>query len=299
MSGTNRRDFINKALKLTAAGMVANPLTTLLNDIFGLKLQNSMNLFARSNVEYPPGIANCRDSAVKDAYYYLVKYGDNRANRFYTGFQMAQTILRDRMIGNDHYMTAREIRTNTPLIEPAYWFVCAKANIGPDRSIYPILKKRNPALYWFKEGLGDYFQQWIHNKGYNSLKKNIETEFLKSIFFAANYTETEVETGVKRYLKSNIKEREQKLKQIMKIYRSYEIDPTANKINDNYDKLLTAAWSSYFLTEHYFKMGGRSKKTMTMFNLENHGFKNLKDINSNKIDMRVRCGEGGSGCYFR
>jgi len=252
MSGTNRRDFINKALKLTAAGMVANPLTTLLNDIFGLKLQNSMNLFASNGFEYPPGIANCRDSAVKDAYYYLVKYGDNRANRFYTGFQMAQTILRDRMIGNDHYMTAREIRTNTPLIEPAYWFMCAKTDIYPKDEIYNKLEEKNPALYWFRDGINSYFLRWVENDRDNKLTKDIEIDFLKSIFFAANYNTNEVETQVKQYLNSNIEQKEQKLKQIMQIYQSYDIDPKANKINDNYDKLLTAAWSSHFFSEHYY-----------------------------------------------
>ena len=64
-------------------------------------------------------------------------------------------------------------------------------------------------------------------------------------------------------------EKKQKLLEILKIYRSYDINQKARKINDNYNKLLVAAWSSFFLTTHYVITEGKGVNSdLIYYNIE-------------------------------
>ncbi len=297
----SRRNFL-KGLGIGSVLLTTAPneLISVINNYFDTNLVKSGELEARS-IEYPPGIANCRDPAVKMAYYYYVRFGKrNYANRFYTGFELAQSLLRDRNIGDTHYSSFAAIRPDTPFIEPAYWFVCAKINIGPDWSIYPRLKKENPALYWFNEGIADYFQQWILHKGYTSLKKIIETDFLKSIFYAANYNTNEVGSLVKDYLNS----KENYTRELKEIFNKYKPnwDEMDNKMRNflinnskkgkimnkvmnrllnekDYNKRLVAQWSGFILSVHY----GRTNEYNKDMTINKFIEKPLR-----KIDPRIR-----------
>ena len=289
----SRRDFLNRAFKLGIASVALNPLLPYMEKIFSLPLypqdaqaEDFWDKFAKT---VPPGIANCRDKEILRSYYYA-----KDPNAYYLGDQQ---FTYQRLL-NETYGDLKRIDPDTPYIEPAFWFMSDKLNIFPKEEIYEIeLKKKNLALYYFAKGITRYFTNYIRNYG-GYKNKEIESAFLNSIFIAAGkydpnmkYKYNTIIPEVEEYMNSTIQEKKQKLLEILKIYRSYDINPKARKINDNYNKLLVAAWSSYWLIEQYYINEKKGPNTMLInLNLEHKLIRlSKKKINNIKYtDLRIR-----------
>ena len=274
----NRRDFIANIFKLSTASLMINPFADMLNKTFNKKILHTNDLKADENIEYPPGIINCRDPAIKTAYrlscmnqgHYVYKY-DKEIGAILAGVLALKS---------SNVPAYGRIKSDTPFKEPAYWYICAKIDDYPHGKYKNnILKKENEPIYHFKNGIIEYFSYWIRN--HENYFKYIEKSFLSAIFTAAGKDANEYKT----FLAKNIDERKQYLQDIMKIFEDMEFDKNKNQINDNYDKALIASWSSYWLVTHYLNIEGKSERTMLIFNEVEQKF---KKTGKNNEDLRVR-----------
>ena len=213
----NRRDFIANIFKLSTASLMINPFADMLNKTFNKKILHTNDLKADENIEYPPGIINCRDPAIKTAYRlscmdqgdYVYKYSKE------IGAILAGVLALKKSWVPDF----GRILLDTPFKEPAYWYICAKIDDYPHGKYKDkILEKKNEPIFYFKNGIAEYFEYWIRNEDFN--KRYIEENFLSAIFTAAGKDANEYKT----FLAKNIDERKQYLQDIMKIFEDMEFD---------------------------------------------------------------------------
>ena len=267
-----RRSALKTIAATTLLTTASNPLIELLNATFGKTLLQP-SVAKAYDVEYPPGIATCRDKAIKEAYGLLKDHNNYGVDRMKI-FEGIMKISDSMYLPNSFPYI---VKPDTPYIEPAYWFLCAMED-DYKYKINQKLKKKNQSLYYFSRGMIDYFQKFVYNK---NRVFNIEKHLLNSIFAAA-YGEKEMEAKTKQYLNSNFQEKTRIIKETAKIFQNMHIDPSKNEINDNYDKALTAQWASYWLVTYYVNLDRDYK---IIYDLEQDGFMNM---NSGKIDLRVR-----------
>ena len=106
-----------------------NPFADMLNKTFNKKILHTNDLKADENIEYPPGIINCRDPAIKTAYrlscmnqgHYLYEYNKE------IGAILAGVLALKKSWVPDF----GRILLDTPFKEPAYWYICAKIDDYP------------------------------------------------------------------------------------------------------------------------------------------------------------------------
>ena len=274
----SKRKFL-KSIGLGAVLLTTAPniIIDLINKIYGKQILPESEAYADYNYNnIPPGIETCRDKHIKQAYVLA-----RNPTSYYKGVEQIRIFEGIMKISNSMYLpnSFGIINDNTPYIEPAYWFLCAMRDDFPNR-IYNKLEKKNKILEEFATGIGNYFAEWVYpNKGYYGMKT--EEHLLKSIFAAAGY---DMEKKTQEYLNSNFQEKKNIIKNTAKIFQNMNINPKNNQINDNYDKALTAQWASLWLYGHYYRLEGKSKKTILIYNLE----QKFKSIGKQKIDLRIR-----------
>jgi len=283
----SRRDFLTKTAVVGIAAMFP----------FAIKSEAFETFWDKFKETVPPGIANCRDIEILKSYYYM-----QHPNQYYLGDQ--RFTYKKLLFGI--YSHLRRIDNDTPYIEPAFWFMANKLRIYPKEEIYDkYLKEKNLSLYYFSKGITMYFTKWIRGRTWAYKNEDIETAFLNSIYIAAekypkDWNLNEFQSSkpipqVKEYLNSSIEERKKKLKGIMKIYRSYSIDPKVQEINNNYNKLLVAQWSAFWLVEHYDLKKDKKNGDLLWGQLENQ----MKNVSTNKIDIRIRADAKKKNYYLR
>lgn len=219
----------------------------------------------------PPGIRSCRDEAIKWAFQSYRKINDNDDDK---------EIFLARMGYIGHIMRyAHQIRNDTPFIEPAFWFMVEGAQIykGLSEKYTSQLKEKNPALYYFRLGILDYFFKWTGNRenilGYDKYGYDkVADRFTTSIIVAANRPESDL----KKYKSMNTIQKGKYLDGLMKRFNNMKVNPKARKVNDNYDKRLIAQWSALFLTANYRK---------DLYNAEG-------DLINHKIEKKLRKRDG-------
>ena len=275
---SSRRNFLKKlglGLAATAAAPAIIPSLTKDAEAY-YSVYNYKNL--------PPGIKKCRDKEIINAYVmYRASEGLNNTV-FYKGVDVVRIFCGIMRISNTQYFPIEfgEVRRSTPFIEPAYWYLCAWADM-PHFPIMDELEKKNPILTQFMNGIYNYFREWVYyNKGYYDLKT--EDHLLMTIFGAAGYNK---EKKLDEYYKANFNGKKEIIIETADVFKNMHINPKPDKINDNYDKALTAQWASYWLTRHYNRTYGYNGKMTVLIwsELEQDGFRKM---NNGKIDLRIR-----------
>jgi hypothetical protein len=222
----SRREFFDKVAALGAVAMG----TTL---GVGTKANAA---YLMKDSELPPGIANCRDTAVIMAYKYWERDGvEQTDNGIYRHKDIAKAILKiDKNRGMMPVPTY--IKDDTPFVEPAYWFVRAKINdsYNSEISVQDLKKKGYDAMAYFSTATSRYFDMWVRRE--QNYRESIEENYLKAIFIAAGRNENDV----KGYMKMKLNEKEQFLSGIM---NSFE--------KESYNNLLIGSWAGFFLVNHY------------------------------------------------
>lgn len=223
----SRRSFVQKLFGLGLGAAISGTGTVYSNDAN-----------AESN-EVPPGIEEAakRDPAIKTAYQYwhypqwLNSYNSSSKD-------IVQYIL------NGYNPTGKVVHTKilseTPYLEPAYWFLSAEMSNGTISG--KEIRNKNLPLSYFAAGIGNYFTAWVEghrNREYHPevFKERTEDYLLKSLFTSAGESEDKV--GIYKGYSLELKKRYLQTK-IMK-----------NLETTSYNNQLVAAWSSFFLTNHY------------------------------------------------
>jgi len=279
---SKRRDALKTIAAATLLTTASNPIIELFNATFGKEVLHPSEAKASYNYKnIPPGIATCRDRAIIQAYVLAREPRD-----YYKGIEQMRIFEGIMGITSKHYLPLefRTVKDNTPYIEPAYWYLCAMTD-DPPRRIYKELEKKNPILTEFATGIFSYFREWVYyNKGYYGMKTE---EYLLNSIFGAAYGEENMEKLTNQYLNADFEAKKRLIENTAKIFQNMRIDPKKNQINDNYDKALTAQWAAFWLVGHYEKEKN-IKLGDLIFNLEQYGFKDMKDVNDEKLDLRVR-----------
>ena len=275
---TSRRNFLKKlGLGLVAATAAPMTIPSLNKDAEAYySVYNYKNL--------PPGIKKCRDKEIINAYVMYRASGGLDDNVYYKGIDVVAIFEGIMHISDTQYFPLEfgEVRDSTPVIEPAYWYLCAWA----DEPYFPIMdevKKKNPILNDFSNGIYNYFAQWIYyNKGYYGMKT--EDNLLLSIFGAAGYDKKK---KLDEYYKANFDGKKEIILETADVFKNMYINPKPDQINDNYDRALTAQWASFWLTRHYSRTYGKNGKLPLLIwaELEQKPFMKM---NNGKIDMRIR-----------
>lgn len=177
-------------------------------------------------------------------------------------------------------LVAAEILQNTRntlgLTEPAWYFVRARTGVGaysPNN-----FEKRNPALWNFAVGLGEYFSVYVDNDWKQQDKrdgyalrtrewhvKEAENGFLASIFICANnYSNTQAEKDVVAYQQMPI---DQKARVLQNLRRQIEKSKDINIKK-------TFAWSALMITSLYDIEKNKTNADITYNFLE----KNTKEL---------------------
>ena len=111
-----------------------------------------------------------------------------------------------------------------------------------------------------------------------------EDHLLLTIFDAAGYNK---EKKLDEYYKANFNGKKEIIIETADIFKNMHINPKPDKINDNYDKALTAQWASFWLQLHYGRVYGNNGKLPKLIwsELEQDGFRKM---DHGKIDLRIR-----------
>lgn len=233
---TSRRSFLQKLFGLGAGAVIGSSGMTISNDAKAYDMKS-----------LPPGFwpEICKDDMISGLF-----------GEMYFGLgNLTQWEIKDRLMRKIG-LESKQVKENSPFTEPAYWFTVNYFNSkfqqrGSDGEIYlsslkfyPQLKSRNPAMHNWALGIGNYFATWVdRSKKYASIN-NTETYLLLAIFTAAGKNESEVH----EYMKYDLTMKERKLKEIM---NSLEKRDFTNQ--------LIAAWSSFFLANHYWTLDNNSE----------------------------------------
>ena len=216
----------------------------------------------------PPGFKHCRDDGV--LYAYQLWHGlDSSPDPAHTDKEYAAMVMRL----TDKLPQQLSIdSSSTPFKEPAYWFLEQEMNPQYESNYkYEDIKKRNVPLANFASGISTYFHAWVRPQTQRDdiydYKSWTEEYFLKSIFTAAGRTEKDAE-GFREL--EDMGERERILQGLMSELKK-----------KSFDEQLAAAWSSCWLTNHYFLEG----KADSLGNLMNEFEVNLRKHGKNKYNL--------------
>lgn len=225
---TSRRSFLQKLFGLGAGAVIGSS---------GMTISNEAKAYDMKSL--PPGFwpEVCKDDMISGLF-----------GEMYFGLgNLTQWEIKDRLMRKIG-LESKQVKENSPFTEPAYWFTKDYFNYkfqqrGSDGMIdienlkfYNQVKSKNPAMYNWSKGINMYFKTWVDSrKKYGSIN-DTETYLLLAIFTAAGKNESEVH----EYMKYDLTMKERKLKEVM----------TALEKKDFTNQLI-AAWSTYFLTQHY------------------------------------------------
>ena len=157
----------------------------------------------------------------------------------------------------------RKTGHHPPRIEPAYWVLIQLIwKIGARRRIpsFSIAGglENDPDCYGidkFAVGMNAYGHRWIYDNGYYPNYYNIDKYFLRAIFFSAYFDSNEAEWLAKDFVETESLDVKRRLiddamsaLQRLKPKKSFE---KSESPRDVYNRWLVAAWSSFWLTNHY------------------------------------------------
>jgi hypothetical protein len=232
---TGKRGFIKTILGL-GAGYLAG----------GFGVLNSEDAKAYDTKDLPPGFQICQDSALVTAYVSMI------TNHGYSSTARVKDVL-TRSGG----WVEGNIKKETPLTEPAYWFTVNYHNfifnrhyiIDIYRNISNFKLENNSAMYYWALGNAEYFATWVKEKDTPIEKKkneiNITEDYLlKAIFRAAGESESEVDN----YKTLDLTLKTRKLQEII-----------SNLEKQNSTNQLIAAWASTWLTNHYWTLDNQKE----------------------------------------
>nr|MDA3856147.1 hypothetical protein [Candidatus Woesearchaeota archaeon] len=250
--GMNRRDFIKKGALLTAA--VAADLTipdfsfassnpdkikeALKKIKYNKREIESTTKFGFDLTQLPPGFANCRDRIVSLIYAKEFE-GLQKFNEYSTYERL------NRKVG----IKDKQILWQTVYLEPALHFMSEK--MSKSNSFFSSddnMSKINLPLSYFERGIHNYFSNWHrrHIRNMYTNPKEIETDFLNSIFAAAYMREDLAVKETQNFLQlTSMQEKAKKLTETMNIFKSLPKDKTSCDPENGYNRCLVAAWSSF------------------------------------------------------
>jgi len=195
-------------------------------------------------VEYPPGIANCRDPHIRDAYYWSEQRSSN--DKWRPGTYVTAALR----FGGRGPVT-HTVNSQTPYTEPAYWFLCAKIDNSPSGPpfYYTKIKERNKPLFNFYCGIDNYYNTFIRRKKNSS--KQIEEYFLKSIFISAfggiTLNISQCNALVESVRSASEDEKIRVLNKARKALLKMKKNKSSKDPMDGFNRALVASWSSAFL----------------------------------------------------
>lgn len=250
----DRRDFLKqgKNLGIAAAGIA-----------LGLK-PDTVQAF-NSNISFkhsdlPPGILIVRDKNLVNIFAEL--YFSNGSLKFQYDGSKRETDIKWYLLSVGDKLI---IQKNTPLTEPAYWFTLNYFNyfygrkeritidmINDIKFYKDKIKKENPAMNEWEEGISWYFSNWLYKSKKEPQK--VEEHLAKSIILAAG-RDDDYKVLINAIEKQDMSYIQGLMSSLEK--RSYE------------DKLI-AAWSSFYMTLHEFrKTNSRNKNyNFIRYNIE-------------------------------
>jgi len=199
---TGKRGFIKTIFGLGAGYFVG-----------GFGVLNSEDAKAYDTKDLPPGFQICQDSALVIAYVSMI------SNHGYSSTERVKDVL-TRSGG----WVEGNMKKETPLTEPAYWFTFYYHNNIYNRhypiDMYQTLSKfsvrNNTPMYSWAIGIGNYFTTWVTKSDIKIKDKQrdidlTEDYLLKAIFTAAGRSESEVD----EYRQRDLAGKEAKLKEVM------------------------------------------------------------------------------------
>ena len=244
LENESRRNFLKSAGKgALVAGLTGTGF---------LKPENAL-AYDLSNL--PPGFQICKDQVLVNVYIMMLR-GEHTKIDIIKG-----ALIHNGKLGDVH---TGFVDNSTPLVEPAYWFTVCNYNykfqsnglngiLSMDHgtnSFLENIKNNHKAMYNWSRGINMYFRTWI-NKDYNPSVTETETYLLRAIFTAAGRSEGEVED----YKKLDLVMKERYLQGVMQ-----------NLSKENYTNKLIAAWSSFFITDHFYRIEKKGVNTMLYYN---------------------------------
>ena len=244
----SRRNFLKKA-GLFGLGMLASTLPF---------PKSAYAITEKEIKELPPGIAEAakRDWALAVAEAYWNRDGwESVGNWTFKSRDIATNILLPHNLEN--VWVPLTTKKESMYREPAFYYLLAKFDmvLHLPNEISNKLKRNNPGLYYFSEGIYYFMYYWFDvgkEKGIET--STIEEFFLKSIITSCGYDLSYYQ----EYIKHNYEERDKKQQEFtLKL-----------KKRDFFQKL-NVAWASFFLTNLYDMSGFGPEGDLIYKNLEN------------------------------
>ena len=232
-SGMARRAFLLLAMK-NAAGLAA------------LAAWPSTSIALANTIPILPGLAETqkRDPALVYAYREW-KRGGTMNQGYFTWDRKTLAINALNVNGGESQMF---VKNETPYTEPAFYYLVNLFEMSGEIINWDELKKKNLPLYYFAEGIGNYFTVWIRKNYYNPYlskedrKIKAEKYLSKAFVTACGFPESDSVKLINRIENMN---------------EDQFIKDLRNKLSQQTHKnKLTAAWSSTFLTNIYRRKYG-------------------------------------------
>ncbi len=240
----------------------------------------------------PPGIANCRDEALKTLY------------RDQVGGRSRFGSLNNRLNGilGGGYFDEVLVKSWTKKIEPALYLLREQINYrgSNQRGITVRLPEMRdvPQMLHFDRGIENFYLSYVyewgsiwipHEKsiGSEQTKRAPESHFVHSIAYASYDDEETAKAKAKEYLDSDM---EGKTRVVLDMKRRFQEMGNGDKLSkdprDPYNRKLVAAWASFMVTNHYnYKREDYPSQNLINYELE---------IPLRETTGRIRAKEGES-----